>query len=435
MHTNCTIFLCSNPAEPRPIASFALDGNFDGHFAYGRTYLADPDAFAIDPLHLPLESGQMIIRRHPDDSYGVLSDAGPNTWGMKLTSSLLRRKHKPLPSTPVDWLLQSWHYGSGCLGFSPSHNIKPYTGIRAEPVTSLNRKLLDLINQLTKQPDTELDEEAVRLLHPGASLGGVRPKTVVIHEGVEHIAKFSRLDDIFDVPLAEYATMRLAHKAGIRVPNFELIDIGGRSVLLIERFDRTPAGGRLHYLSAKTLLNIEKLSGDGNEYKTRYSYAGIAEAMRPIGDEGVNNSHEIFRRMVFNILVGNVDDHLRNHAFLMTRPGRFILSPAFDIVPHLESITSPQSIGVGAYGRASTIENALSQCGRFLLTRNEALEIIHQVRQTLQGWQQEFREAGMSKTDIHTLSRCFQMANEAESTQVKIGYMEPDSGVESNSLK
>ncbi len=111
---------------------------------------------------------------------------------------------------------------------------------------------------------------------------------------------------------------------------------------------------------------------------------------------------------------------MRNHALLMTRPGRFTLSPAFDIVPHLESIASPQAIGVGAQGAASTMSNALSQCGLFLLTEAEARGIIHEVRSAVADWRQVFREAGASKTDIRLLEACFGAADAAESNQTPV---------------
>lgn len=411
--TACTIFDCTDPAVPVPVAKFALDENGNGHFGYGVRYIDRPGAFPLDPVHLPLSADVHLIARHRDGSYGVLSDAGPNAWGMKLTSSINRKRGQSLPSTPVEWFLKSWHYGSGCLGFSEHHSIMPDPGVRPSSVSELNARMVATIEALSADPDTELDDEAVRVFFPGSSLGGVRPKTVVMHDGVEHIAKFSRQDDRFDVPAAEYATLRLAHMAGIAVPDFELIRIGDKSVLLVARFDRTADGKRLHYMSANTLVDVDVLSPDRREYKTRYSYPGIAEAMRPINDRAQEDSHELFRRMVLNILVGNVDDHMRNHALLMRAPGRFVLSPAFDIVPQLDAATIPQSIGVGVDGPASTIGNALSQCGRFLLKENEARQIVEEVRDAVSQWRRVFREAGISQTDIYTLTNCFSVADAA----------------------
>ena len=128
--------------------------------------------------------------------------------------------------------------------------------------------------------------------------------------------------------------------------------------------------------------------------------------MRPFNIRGQFDSHELFRRMVFNILIGNVDDHLRNHALLMVSPGRFVLSPAFDLVPHISAAIHPQSIGVGAQGAASTIANALSQCGRFLLKPAEASAIVESVRSVVAGWMVDFRQAGICRSDIAVLANC-----------------------------
>jgi len=120
-------------------------------------------------------------------------------------------------------------------------------------------------------------------------------------------------------------------------------------------------------------------------------------------------------------MVGNVDDHLRNHAFLMLQPNVFRLSPAFDIVPHLEAPHRPQSIGVGKFGPASTVANALSQCDRFLLTEAEAREIVGEIKEIASTWRNEFREAGISQRDICRLADCFSVADQAERIQISAG--------------
>lgn len=344
--------------------------------------------------------------RQADGSYGVLSDTGPNAWGIKLTASILKQKNQALPANPIEWLLHSWHYGSGCIGFSPHHTEQPNLGQFASSREELSSNLQAAIDALTINPDASLSDTDVRLLAPGSSLGGVRPKTVVMHEGKEYIAKFSRPDDVFDVPSVEYATMYLANKAGITTPDFELMEIADRPVFLIERFDRTTEGKRKHYISAHSLLAPAPLNADQRELRTSFSYAGIAEAMRPFNLRGQLDSHQLYRRMIFNILIGNVDDHLRNHALLMESPGRYILSPAFDVVPHPDAAVAPQAIGVGALGAASTTANALSQCGRFLLKPDEASAIIEEVRTVLSRWQKEFSDTGVSQRDIYMLNAC-----------------------------
>jgi serine/threonine-protein kinase HipA len=411
---SCIVFSCRDPAAPVPVGRFAVndDGqgerSGDGRFGYGLRYVQRPDAFDLDPVHLPLSASELPLPRHADGSYGVLSDAGPNAWGARLTTRLLREADEAMPSNAIDWLLRSWHYGSGCLGFSASPDQPPRLGIVPADSAALSRTLLQTLDDYTVNPDAELDDESIALLFPGSSLGGVRPKTVVMHDGAEHIAKFSRPDDRFDVPAVEYATLRLAFMAGIDVPSFELIQVGNRSVLLVQRFDRA-GPRRLHYLSAHSLLDPRGAGIDGNAYKTSFSYAGIAEALRPIGEQAGRDAHQLFRRMVFNILVGNVDDHLRNHALLLAPSGRYRLSPAFDIVPHPEAGISPQSIGVGALGRASTIGNALSQCGRFLLTNGDARQMVDHVSAVVARWRTVLRESGVGATDVHALARCFQL--------------------------
>jgi serine/threonine-protein kinase HipA len=415
----CTLFVCNDPQRQYAAARVALDSKGDAHFVYGRNYLRRADAFAFDPIRLPLSEDQMRIPRRADGSYGILSDAGPNAWGARVTASICRQHGEPLPATVIDWLLAASHHGAGCLGFSPAPDVMPALRPVPASLSQLNARLLQVVEALAAHDETELDEEALRLVSPGASLGGMRPKTVVVHNGVEHIAKFSRADDLFNVPVAEYATMRLAYLAGIDVPDFELEQVADRMVLLVARFDRDAAGGRCHYISAKTLIDIDVLSQDRREYRTRYSYAGIAESARGISDSIVADSQQLFRRMVFNILVGNVDDHLRNHGYLMNRPGNYALSPAFDLLPHLEAMNTPQSIGVGA----STMANALTQCGRFFLTQAEARETIAQVRQAVSTWRSVFHEAGMSRTDMHTLAGCFDAADQAE--RIAIAYAKP----------
>jgi serine/threonine-protein kinase HipA len=412
--TSCVVFTCSDPGKPVPLGRFALDAAGRGRFGYGLRYLERGDALELDPIHLPLTPAEIDVLPSADGSFGVLSDAGPNTWGMQLALKRLRESNRPPPANAIEWLLNAGFYGSGCLGFSPDPATLPAAGPAPLSSTDFSGRVLRALEAYIVDPDARLDAEAATLLFPGSSLGGIRPKTVVLHEGREYIAKFGRPDDLFDVPAVEYATLRLADRAGVVTPNFELIERGGRSVLLVERFDRTEDGRRIHYASAYSLLDPGHVSPDGREYVTTFSYAGIAEVIRRIGRDPRADAQQLFRRMVFNIMVGNVDDHLRNHALLMAGGGRYRLSPAFDIVPHLDAPMSPQSIGVGALGRASTIVNALSQCGRFMLNDDEARNIVNAVKAVVAAWRQVFAESGVSARDIHTLQNCFAVAEEPD---------------------
>lgn len=416
---SCTIFDCSNPEESIPIGSFELDEHGNGRFEYGLRYLQTSRAFSLDPIHVPLQTHKIPIPRRGDGTYGVFSDAGPGSWGSQLTLKLLRKSNRITPQNAVEWFLSPVHNGSGCLGFSTDPHTPPQLKNDIHFSRSLSARALQELEAYTAEPMARLDGEASHLLLPGCGLGGARPKTVVIHDGTEHIAKFSRPDDLFDVPAAEYATLRLATRAGINVPSFELIKIWGRSVLLVDRFDRL-GGLRIHYVSTHSLLDPKPLNHDGREYLTSFSYAGIAEVLRLHGADARADAHELYRRMVLNIMVGNVDDHLRNHALLMPQPNQYRLSPVFDIVPHTEATDRPQSIGVGQFGPASTMANALSQCGRFLLTQSEAREIINEVKTIASTWRDEFRDAGITPRDIRTLAGCFSVADEADRQQVPV---------------
>lgn len=409
--TECTVFVCKDPNNPVAAAKFGLDEDGQGHFVYGARFTSSTDdAFSFDPINLPLTTQRLMVPVHRDGSFGVLSDAGPNTWGQRLTISICKQAKKPVPITPVDWVLSSFHYGAGCFAFSRSPNEAPSPTIIPVSLDELDARFIKAIDNL----DKEIDPYILRLVLPGASLGGVRPKTVVMHDGYEHIAKFNKQDDLFDVSTVEYASMRLAYLAKIEVPDFEQLVIAGRPALLVKRFDRTDKGHRIHYISAHSLLNIGALSNDQREYQTNFSYAGIAEITRPFNPFAVADSHELFRRMVFNILIGNVDDHLRNHGFLMAENNQYRLSPAFDLLPHIGASYMPQSIGVGAFGAASTMMNALSQCRRFFLEDKTAKEIISEVKEAVSNWRQIFRESGVSENDIHLLASCFTAADAAE---------------------
>lgn len=403
----CIVFVCTDPANPVPAGRFMLDEQGQGHFVYGKSFLASEQAFSLDPVNLRLSHEHLHIAVQGDDSFGVLSDAGPNSWGRRITGSICQQEQRPVPANPVEWLLTSWHYGSGCLGFSPAPEQKPIPSIQPIALATLDQQFLQALEDL----DAITDPAIRRIILQGSSLGGARPKTVVIHEGAECIVKFNRKNDVFDVSAAEYASMRLAFAAGIAVPDFELVKIGDQSAFVVQRFDRTQSGGRLHYISAHSLLNAGQLADHQAAYKTHFSYGGIAEIMRSFNPQAVADAQQLYRRMVFNILIGNVDDHLRNHGFLLADQSDALrLSPAFDMVPHLDASWMPQSIGVGAHGAASTLENALSQCGRFFLSEANARTIIEEVREVVSGWRNVFREAGVPEQDIYRLAPCFGVA-------------------------
>lgn len=412
------IFDCENPEAPRLIGSFAA---YDDGRARLHQFSSKTSSDLFDPFLALFTKGcsNALVSPNSDKTY-FLSDFAPSGWGARFIARQLLEERRSVPNSSIGWLTQSSSFGSGRLVTFPDNSGVPKLTKVDTRLADFSPDLLDKFYRFVQLPGQQLDDDSLSLLRPGCDLGGVRPKALITYEGCEHIAKFGLPDDQFDVPVAEYATLRLAHLAGITVPSFELHEIGARTALVIERFDRTETGARIHYLSAYSLLNPPVVQGDYSQYTEKHSYAGLAEALELNDTCRRSAGPELFRRMIFNIMVGNIDDHLRNHAVLMKEPGVLELSPAFDLCPQIDAPFRAQSIGVGAQGRASTLPNALTQCSRFRLTKQEAAAVVMEVKDALSAWRQIFREAGASVTDLQLLTPCFAVAEEPGAVAVNI---------------
>jgi serine/threonine-protein kinase HipA len=208
--------------------------------------------------------------------------------------------------------------------------------------------------------------------------------------------------------------LRLAAACGITVPNSRLVDVRGRNVLLVERFDRDEAGGRIHFASARTLLIAQGLD------IASAAYSDIADTARRFSRAPKADVREIFRRMVFNVAIENTDDHEKNYAFLW-RDGRCNLAPAYDVQPQLQGIHY-QQLKVGRFEYEPSMRNVLSDCGRFMFTEAEARSEIGQMMTVLERWQEHFAAAGVREDDIEACARYVrvgEMANELETLREK----------------
>lgn len=360
-------------------------------FAYAKSWLSDPAAFAVDPIHLPLGDETRTARR----MWGCFEDATPDNWGRRV----MLATHKQKPQNDIEWLLATRGAGAGCLLFSASRTALPT--LQRVPDFSELEQLLVMADEIDRGEIPEhLDESMVRLLAYGSSMGGARPKITVSHEGHEWIAKLTRRDDVFDQPRAEYASMQMAKAAGIDVPPVQLKVISGRPVLLVQRFDRSP-GMQHHYLSANSLIAPDRVRvGDVN---SPVSYLKMCEVIMKVSGSAQQDMRDLFRRMVFNISIANTDDHLKNHGFLKMENGQYRLSPAFDLLPH-PGQTAEMALVVGKNGRDATFENALSACGRFGLSAAEGRAIIEEVCEVTSQSAKFFIEAGMKPLDVGILS-------------------------------
>jgi serine/threonine-protein kinase HipA len=363
-------------------------------FAYGRRYAARPSAVPVDPVSLALQPGRNDEDRVPAAGlalFGALRDATPDAWGRRVIENRLRAPPNGLPESV--YLDQAGPHRAGALDVRASPTSLPAAG--ALPSVVDLRHLLDAAARVEEGEPVPAHLEA--FFAGGPSVGGARPKAVVTVDGGEWIAKFSARNDAFNVPLVERATLELARDAGLIVPRTRVETLAdGRQVMLIERFDRerlARSTGRRHMVSALTLLALHE------QDSPNAGYADIADAIGVHGVSGMiaSDRHELFARMVFNILVSNDDDHLRNHAFLFDAVGGgWRLSPLYDVVPKPQVAHERMlHLSVGPQGRLAMLDNALAGAGRFGLLPPDASRIIDRVVRAVRGWRDVFEALGV----------------------------------------
>lgn len=243
------------------------------------------------------------------------------------------------------------------------------------------------------QANTETAEDLKLLLNEGSPLGGSRPKSAVMdNDGTLAIAKFPKTDDDRSITHGEVLAMALADKAGLNVAAARLQDVAGRPVALITRFDRQ-GEQRIPFLSAMSLLGLN----DGDEA----TYTDIAECIRMYSSEPTADLHELWRRIIFGVLIGNLDDHLRNHGFLYDKDDKWRLSPAYDLNPvPLEEKARELTTWISEEGPDADLEIARRAAPYFALKDAQAEAIISEVSAALKGWQNTARQLDMSAADI-----------------------------------
>jgi serine/threonine-protein kinase HipA len=378
-------------------------------FAYGRRYAARANALPVDPVALALEVGRAGEERVPTAGlamFGALRDATPDAWGRRVIENRLRAPPNGLPESA--YLDHAGPHRAGALDVRASPT-SPLAGSALPSVIDL-RHLLDAAARIEEGEPVPAHLEA--FFAGGPSVGGARPKAVVAAGDVEWIAKFPARNDPFNVPLIEHATLELARGAGLDVPQIRMETLAdGRHVMLIERFDRErlPQGvGRRHMVSALTLLALhEQASPDS-------SYAVISDAMGLHGVSGriAIDRKELYARMVFNILVSNDDDHLRNHAFLFdAKGGGWRLSPLYDVVPKPQVAQERMlHLSVGPQGRLARLDNAMAGAGRFGLLPPDAARIIDRVVGAVRGWRSSFEALGVPVRECDRVASAFRRA-------------------------
>ena len=384
-------------SEPRPAGMFILDPDLGvGRFQYGRKYLERPNAMALDPVNLPL-TGEEYLTRKNKGIFGVLGDVLPDSWGR----FILAKQHNVPFGTLKDFELidMASTQTVGALSFGENPE-QPTT--REEQAVSLD-DLGEVATAFDRALNDDVPSEIRYLLQQGTSLGGAQPKCPVTVDGEDWIAKFESSKTLVKYPAIEFATMTLARQAGISIPDIQVETVSGRKVYLIKRFDRIDES-RLPFLSALALSNL-----DIDELE-QGSYPALADLMRKFVENVVEDHHEMFRRMAFNMFVRNEDDHLRNHGFIYQNG--WSLSPAYDVVPMPARQRSAESfhlsLQAGEFGSEATLANLLSGHGHFSLTEKDAENIIREVADSLQNWEGVLEKSGVSASDLESVRWCFE---------------------------
>jgi serine/threonine-protein kinase HipA len=375
-----------------------------GRFVYGKSYLARRDAVPIDPIELKLASTTYETRMLKG-IFGALRDASPDYWGRRV----IEKHAGNTPLGEIDYLLYSPDDRAGALGF----------GLGPEPPTprrEFNRtidlqKLQDFADRIIADEDLpqEADaQQAQELLLEGTSMGGARPKAVVEDDGALWIAKFNRRDDKWNHARVERAMLELGRACSVRTAETKLTRIGDRDALLVKRFDRasTKKGyRRARMMSALTLLRAE----DSHTDRSKWSYVLLAEELRRISAKPKDDAPELFKRMCFNALISNSDDHPRNHA-VIAMENDWCLSPAYDLIPapQISLERRDLALGCGDMGRYAHADNLRSQSARFLVNSDDARAIVDRMEQMVkERWYEIARREGVSDKDCEAIRGAF----------------------------
>jgi serine/threonine-protein kinase HipA len=369
-------------------------------FAYAEEYLARDDAYALDPA-LPLASGQ---HQTPIGHrlFGAFSDCAPDRWGRRLINRAGRAEGEAVGRrlAEIDYLLGVRDdMRQGALRFravgSEVFLADEHSGI--PPLIELPR----LLNASAKLERDEASDEDLRLLlRGGSSLGGARPKAHVIDSrGRVSIAKFPSVStDEWDVVAWEAVAHELARRAGLNVPQAELHRIDGKSVFIVERFDRAGTN-RIGYVSAMTMLE----AGDHEQH----SYLEIADAIERSSSGATRDLRELWSRIAFSILVSNTDDHLRNHGFLKTVTAGWELAPAFDINPNPQAGPEQFATAIDAESRRAT-EPLLAVADYFRIGDKGAREILGRLHAATAQWREVAGSCGLDSDALRAMAPAFE---------------------------
>ena len=369
-------------------------------FEYDRAWLEDERRYPLDPA-LPLTPGLFEANRRGRLS-GAIDDAAPDTWGRQLMQRAERRRadrdgERVRSPHELDYLLGvTDEVRTGALRFRLSG------GARFEARSDAGVPTLVALHRLSRIVDRllrgeESDEDLRLLLAPGSSLGGARPKAAVVDQsGQPAIAKFPRETDEYSIETWEEVALQLAERAGIATPHHELVRFADRAILLSRRFDRI-GGARIPFLSAMSLTD----SVDGEPG----SYPEIVDEIARQGARAKSDSIALYRRMAFNVLISNVDDHLRNHGFLRLERSGWSLSPVYDLNPTPADVKARiLTTRIDLDDGTCSLDLVLSAASYFGLPLRAARDIVQEVANAVEAWRGVARSAGAPPAEIDRMA-------------------------------
>jgi serine/threonine-protein kinase HipA len=387
------LWYLGNPATPRLVGELRyLNVGKGASLQYSPGWLESGFRLSED---LPLVDREFLPRT-PGSAAGAVDDARPDRWGERVIQFVDR----PTRLSVMEYLYFAGDDRFGALSISSSRDR--YLPRDSGPLPRLEQAqaLSDVMRKISDKQDLNELERAIATA--GGSLGGAKPKALILIGGAEWVLKFFSGERV-DGPLIEHASMTLAAKAGIRVAETRIIALQGENAVAVRRFDRA-AGHRLHAISAGTAL---RATAPDNPER---GYPALAQVLRRSGETANEDSaqqmRELFRRMIFNILIDNTDDHEKNHSLLFmpgTRTGKLHLAPAYDLLP-TNSGQGHQEFVVGADGRDSTLINAMSQCALFGLEGAQAAKEVLAVIAVIDTWQEHFNASGVTPPDMDDLA-------------------------------
>lgn len=381
-------------------------GRETSDFEYSKDWLKNPKAFSLEPA-LFLGAGKQVNPRQTP-LFGSFGDSAPDTWGrilMRRYETQIAKDENRSPRTlnEIDYLLYVNDYArQGALRFRTEDNndfLFPGNLKSIPPLVNLT-KLLAATEKVVDFEERNSDLQL--LLAPGSSLGGARPKASVIDkDGNLCIAKFPKKDDYTNNVLWEAVALTLAKNCGLNVQEWSLHKAGKKNVIVLKRFDRN-GNTRIPFLSAMSML-----SAIDNDSQT-HSYLDIADAIRQNGATPKEDLKELWKRIVFSILISNTDDHLRNHGFLYVNEAGWKLSPLYDVNPSCDN-KNVLSTYITETDNSQSLDLALEVCEYFEISIEDAKIIILDMKNKIKNWKTVAKQFGLSKSEIDKMEVAFKI--------------------------